>query len=150
MPVIADLFRGGIEGVLGSVATIIGKFKADPNIAAKSAADIAAAEAMLQKAQLDFEVGMATAQAEINKIEAGSSDKFTSRWRPFVGWTCGVGLAMASIIGPFFTWISAWVATGKPGAFPIPDLSTLMPVLVGMLGIGTMRSFDKMQGTARR
>ncbi len=147
---VASIFKGGIEGVLSSVGDIISKFKADPAIAAKAQAEIAVAAAQLEAAQAQYENQLLVAQAEINKIEAGSSDKFTSRWRPFVGWTCGVGLAYAGILSPFLSWISVWIATGKPGPAPEVDTSQLIPILLGMLGVGTMRSFDKLKGTARK
>ncbi len=147
---LASIMKGGVEGVLSSVGDIIGRFKATPDIAAKAQADIAVASAELEKAQALYDNQLLVAQAEINKIEAGSSDKFTSRWRPFVGWTCGVGLAYAGILSPFLSWISVWIATGKPGPAPEVDTSQLIPILLGMLGVGTMRSFDKLKGTARK
>lgn len=149
MSVVSDLFAGGVQGVLGTIGDIIGRFKANPDIMAKAQADIAVAEAALKQAELDYETKLSLAQVEINKIEAASPSWVSSNWRPFVGWICGTGLAMASIVGPLFTWISGWIATGKPGPFPTPDMGVLMPVLIGMLGIGGMRSFDKLKGTAR-
>ncbi len=147
---LSSLLAGGVQGVLGSIGDIIGRFKANPDIAAKASADIAVAEAELQKAQAQYDQQIQLGQIEINKIEAASAGWFTSGWRPFTGWTCGTGLAMASIIGPFITWVSGWIATGKPGPFPIPDLSILLPTLTGMLGLGVMRSYDKGQGTVRK
>ncbi len=147
---IGSIFAGGAEGIFKGISDIIGKFKADPNIAAQSAATIAQAEAALKQAQNDYELKMALAQVEVNKIEAASSNSFTSNWRPAIGWICGAGFAYAAVLSPFLTWISFWIANGKPGPAPVLDTSTLMPVLLGMLGLGTMRSFDKMQGTVRK
>lgn len=143
---LASIMKGGVEGVLGSVANIIGKFKADPNIAAQSAATIAAAEAELQKAQLDYERQLAVGQIEINKIEAASSNWFTSNWRPALGWVCVAAFAYMAIGWPVMNWVSI-----NYGWKPAPELdsATLTTVLFGMLGLGTWRSFDKYKGTTR-
>ena len=142
----ASIMKGGVEGLLGSVATIIGKFKANPDIAAKASADIAVAEAALRQAELDYETKLALAQVEINKIEAASTNWFTSNWRPAVGWICAAGFFYATVGYPLLCWISinyGW----KPA--PQIDPTILLSVLFGMLGIGGMRSYDKMKGTAR-
>jgi hypothetical protein len=150
MALLEDIFKGGAEGIFGGIAKIIGLFKADPNIAATSAATIAAAEAQLRQAELDYELKLSLAQTEIDKIEAGSSDKFTSRWRPFVGWTCGVSLGFSTMGVPLLTWLSASIAAGKMQPVPTPDNGLLITILVAMLGVGGMRSFDKLNGTARK
>jgi len=143
---LASIMKGGVEGVLGSVATIIGKFKADPNIAAQSSATIAQAEAALQTAQLQIEGQLALAQLEINKAEAQSTDKFTNRARPAAMWICNIGFLYATILFPLFTWISENYGWKSP---PQLNIEVLMPTMGILLGVGTMRSYDKMKGTSR-
>lgn len=92
-----------------------------------------AADTDLQKGQLD-----------VNKVEAASESLFVSGWRPFVGWVCGMGLAVQYVVGPFFTWITHLFNTRID--FPIMDLSTMLPLLIGMLGFGYYRSKDKANG----
>jgi hypothetical protein len=84
-------------------------------------------------------------QAEINKIEAANPDRFISGWRPAVGWVCAAGLAMAYILGPAVMWISAIVAWthGRPFTAPVVDMATLMPVLMAMLGMAGLRTYEK-------
>jgi hypothetical protein len=97
-----------------------------------------------EKAQLIQEINKA--QIEVNKIEAGSSSFFKSGWRPFVGWTCGVALCYHFVLQPFLMFI--FVSIGKPMELPVFDMSTLTTVLLGMLGLGGMRSFEKVKRSA--
>jgi hypothetical protein len=82
----------------------------------------------------------ALAQIELNKAEAQSGSLFIGGWRPFVGWTCGVGLSYNVIISQI---LSIWFEV------PTVDPSLLTPVLMGMLGMGAMRSFEKTKNVAR-
>jgi len=92
-----------------------------------------------EKAQLIQEINKA--QIEVNKIESGSSSLFKSGWRPFVGWTCGVALCYHFVLQPFLMFV--FLSIGKPMELPVFDMSTLTTVLLGMLGLGGMRSFEK-------
>jgi hypothetical protein len=85
---------------------------------------------------------LAMKQGEINVEEAKSTSTFVSGWRPFVGWICGIAIAYNYIAMPFITWAAKWI---DPGAPPMPALETseLMTLLLGMLGLGAMRSYDK-------
>jgi hypothetical protein len=69
---------------------------------------------------------------------------FVAGWRPFIGWVCGAGLATQFLVGPLFTWVAALL--GKPVVFPVLDLSTLVTLLIGMLGLGGMRTLEKVNG----
>jgi hypothetical protein len=146
MSVITDIFKGGAEGVFSGIAKVIGTFKTDPTIAASHAAKLAELDIAFQQAQMQFEVALVQAQTKINEIEAGSADKFTSRWRPAAGWLGVVGLAYSVIAYPLLTWASLNFAWKTP---PPLDTGVLVTLLMGMLGIGGMRSFDKMKGTSR-
>ena len=85
------------------------------------------------------------AQLEINAAEAASPDPFTSRWRPAVGWCCAAGFLWAAIGQPIFAYVAA--IKGWPPA-PAIDTDVLMYVLGGMLGLGTLRSVEKVKGAA--
>ena len=97
-----------------------------------------------EKAQLIQEINKA--QIEVNKIESGSSSLFKSGWRPFVGWTCGVALCYHFVLQPFLMFVL--FSIGKPMELPVFDMSTLTTVLLGMLGLGGMRSFEKTKKSA--
>ena len=87
------------------------------------------------------------AQLEVNKAEAASRNIFVAGWRPFVGWTCGMALAYTYVIQPILIFGLAhygyWVD------LPPLDMSTMMPVLLGMLGLGGLRSFEKYKGISK-
>ena len=83
------------------------------------------------------------AQVELNKVEA-QTDLFRGGWRPFVGWVCGSGLAIQFIIAPLLTW--ATMLAGHSTPFPELDMGTLLTLLFGMLGLGYMRTAEKIKG----
>ncbi len=118
---------------IGLVDKFIGKFVKDKDLAAKLTA---AARSQEFAGELSLLVG----QMEINKIEAAHPNWFISGWRPAVGWICGAGLLYNTILSPF---LDIWLEV------PEVDVSLLMPVLMGMLGLGAMRSFEKSKGVAR-
>ena len=93
-------------------------------------------------AELDSHVKLMQGQMEINKIEAASDNIFKSGWRPFVGWSCGSAFLYAGLLEPLMRFI-ATVGYGYVGEFPVIDTSMMIPVLMGMLGMGAMRSYDK-------
>ena len=87
-------------------------------------------------------------QVEINKIEAANSSLFVSGGRPYGGWVCAFALAYASVIEPMARFV-AKVGFGYDGDFPNINTDLTMQVLVGVLGLGAYRSFEKVKGVAR-
>ncbi len=83
-----------------------------------------------------------TKQAEINIEDARSGDKFQSRWRPFIGWTCGAAFAYHFILQPLLIFIFTLSGVVVP-ELPQFDMNTLFTVLMGMLGLGAMRTYEK-------
>jgi hypothetical protein len=86
------------------------------------------------------------AQLEVNAKEAASPSIFVAGWRPFVGWCCGVGFLWATIGQPVFAWVAS--AKGWP-APPAIDTEVMLYVLGGMLGLGGLRSVEKVKGAAK-
>jgi len=80
-------------------------------------------------------------QIEVNKVEAASTKLFVSGWRPFIGWTCGLGMFGNFITIPFANFALAILEINI--VIPLVPLETMMPVLMGMLGLGAMRSYEK-------
>jgi phenylpyruvate tautomerase PptA (4-oxalocrotonate tautomerase family) len=110
-----------------------------------------------QKAKLAHEIAtmaerhaqeLARGQIEINKEEAKSRNIFIAGWRPFVGWTCGLALFWHFLGLPVTLFITGWFNLQHP---PLPefDMNSLMTVLLGMLGLGGMRSFEKFKGVTK-
>ena len=132
--------------VINAAVGIIDKVIPDP--AQKAAAQLAILQLQQngQLEQLKADTQLALGQTSIDSVEASSPSLFKSGWRPFVGWTCGIGLFVQFLVSPIGCWVASLM--GHPVAFPPLDLSTLMTLLFGMLGMGTLRSFDKKAGTA--
>ena len=134
------------------IAGVVGKIidRAWPDPAQKAQAAIALEE--LRQAgefkAIDAELERSRQQTEVNKVEAASSDPFTSRARPFIMWTCGVAMGYAAVIDPLARFV-AKVAFGYAGAFPEVDTAITMQVLLGLLGLGGLRSVEKIKGVAR-
>lgn len=98
-------------------------------------------------AQLAADSKIAESQAAVNAAEAASGNAYASSWRPTVGYVCVIGLFYSFLLQPLLPWFAA--IAGKPVP-PLPSLdsSVLMTLLLGMLGIGGMRSVEKVKGVA--
>ena len=103
------------------------------------------AELQVALEQMKAEYESAKGQVEINKIEAGSTDRFVSGWRPFIGWVCGVAIAYSAILEPMLRFFMK-VHYDYVGEFPIIDTSLTQQLLFGILGLGTMRTYEKYKG----
>lgn len=97
-----------------------------------------------EKAQLAAEVALINGQLQINQVEAGSSSLFVSGWRPFIGWVCGLGCGWNWIGIPVVT--AVLTIAGHPVVLGMANLSEMFPLLLGMLGIGGLRTVEKLNG----
>jgi hypothetical protein len=88
---------------------------------------------------------LAKGQLEVNKAEAASGSIFKGGWRPFIGWVCGAAFAYHFILQPMIVFGVAVAGVTIPD-LPEFDMATLMPVLMGMLGLGGLRTVEKLQG----
>jgi len=108
----------------------------------------AAAKLELVKIQQSGELAQIMGQMEINKVEAANPSVFVSGWRPFIGWVCGAACA--------WNWIGLKIALFIAAYFNHPlnltpaDLNEMLPVLMGMLGIGGLRTIEKINGVAAK
>ena len=103
---------------------------------------------------LELQAAGALAQLEVNKAEAGTGNTYLAGWRPFVGWVCGFAFAWQFVAQPILTSIILYIA-GVTGAkvdlsgIPVIPMVDLMPVLMGMLGLGYLRTEEKKAGVAK-
>lgn len=132
---------GLLSAVLPSVMEVAGRFL--PEDKEKRAA----AEREIQAKLTDSLAKVDLAQLGINKVEAAHRSVFVSGWRPFIGWTCGVALMYTYVLQPILVFGLA--QAGYLVELPKMDLGELMPVLMGMLGLGGLRSWEKVKGVAR-
>ncbi len=85
-----------------------------------------------------------TGQMKVNEVEAAHSNLFVSGWRPCVGWVCALAFAWQFVLLPIFLFIGH--LTGHPVQAPVFDISTMLTVLMGMLGLGSLRTYEKVKG----
>jgi hypothetical protein len=101
--------------------------------------------AMLQM-QAQGELAQLAGQLDVNKAEASNPNWFVAGWRPAVGWTCAAGLVSQFLISPLATWLASLL--GHPINYPSLDMGTLLTLLMGMLGLGGLRTYEKTQDVA--
>ena len=118
-----------ISALIGPVSAILDKVIPDKDLREKLSHEIAT---MADKQM--------SAQIEVNKIEAAHKSLFVAGWRPAIGWICGLALLYSTIISPI---LGIWFTV------PVVDTSLLTTVLMGMLGLGAMRTFEKTKGVSR-
>jgi len=95
-------------------------------------------------AALAASTNLAQGQMEINKIEAASNNLFVSGWRPFIGWVCGSAYAYAYVLQPIMLFFAS--LAGNPIQLPELGMGELSPVLIGLLGLGYLRTTEKIKG----
>jgi len=129
-----------IEQLIGPVAGLLDKFIEDKDTKNALAHEIST---MAERHAQDLAKG----QLEVNKVEAVSASLFVAGWRPAVGWVCVLGMASNFVLIPMGNFVLALVDSTV--TIPLIDTSTMMPVLLGMLGLGAMRSVEKIKQVSR-
>lgn len=137
MGLLSGLVGGGAASVIDSVSEAVGRFVETPD--EKNAHE-------LQMRAMDLEI--VAKQIEVNQTEAAHRSLWVAGWRPAVGWTCAAALAWTFIVQPLLVYL---LAVLSPETDPPPgvDLAGLYPVLLGMLGLGGLRTVEKAKGVAR-
>jgi len=125
-----------IEALIKPVARILDKFIPDKDLKEKLEHEI---KLEIQKANI--------AQIEVNKAEAAHRTVFVAGWRPFIGWTCGLALSYHFILQPIIVFTMS--VNGLDYDLPEFDMGSLMTIILGMLGLGGMRSFEKLKGLTK-
>ena len=129
-----------LGSLVGPVTGLLDKFIEDKDVKNKLAHDLSTmAERHAQE--------LAKGQLEVNKTEAAHKSLFVAGWRPAIGWICGLGMASNYLVIPIANFVLA--LTGSTILIPLLDTGEMMPVLMGMLGLGAMRTYEKKQGVQR-
>lgn len=128
------------------IGTIVEKVIPDPQAAADAKLRVMELAQKGELAVLDADLKLALGQIEVNKAEA-TTDMFRGGWRPAVGWICVVGLAYQFILQPVLPWAVALFGAQVP-PLPAIDNESLMVLLTGMLGLGGLRTFERVKGKA--
>lgn len=101
-----------------------------------------------ERQQMAAALSVIQGQIDVNKNEATNASVFVAGWRPFIGWVCGSALAYTYIGYPLLVWIAAvWNPAFKPPVLGLDNM--LYELLLGMLGLGGLRTFEKIKGVAR-
>ena len=130
-----------LEALIGPVTGLLDKFIPDADERARLAHEIAT---MSEKHAME----VARGQIEVNKTEASHKSMFVAGWRPFVGWTCGVALAWHFVGQPIAVFVITFAGVDAP-PLPVFEMDSLLTVLLGMLGLGGLRTFEKTTGVSR-
>ena len=129
-----------IDKLIGPVTSLLDKFVEDKDQKAKLAQEVAT---MAQRHAQELAKG----QLEVNKAEAQHKSLFVSGWRPAVGWCCVFGMMGNFMVIPFTNFVLALLKIDV--VVPLIDTATMMPVLMGMLGLGAMRTYEKRTGVSK-
>jgi hypothetical protein len=132
---------GAVEATSGLINGIVDRIWPNPEEADKRRLE-------QLKAELDYEHKLLVGQLKINEMEAKNQSVFVSGWRPAIGWICGMALLYAALLEPFLRFV-ARVVLDYDGDFPIIDTDITLQILLGLLGLAGMRSFEKSKKVAR-
>ncbi len=135
----------GWDDAIGGVLKLADKFIPDPQEKQKFELELQQLKQQSDLAVLNADTQIAIAQADINKTEAASEDKFNSRARPFILWICGVAFGYHFIVQPLLAFVFA--TTGHPVPLPVFNMDALNTVLFGILGLGGMRTYEKINSS---
>ena len=125
----------GAAKVVGAVGKVVDDLFTSDEERAKAAFDMA-----------NLEMEPSRAQWKINMVEAGHRSMFVAGWRPGIAWVCGIAMAFHFLVHPFWTWIA------EIFGFPVPpdiEWQELSVVLMGILGLGGLRTYEKNRGVSK-
>ncbi|HEY7805267.1 MAG TPA: holin family protein [Orrella sp.] len=134
--------------LIPAALTLIDKLFPDANSANDAKLKVLEMQQRGELAALEADIALASGQMETNKAEAQSGRLFISGWRPFIGWTCGAAFAFNFVGLPALVTISAMM--GNPIELESLDMTEMMPVLLGMLGLGGFRTYEKINKANHR
>ena len=134
-----------LDVIAGPILKIVDKIIPDPQAKAQMQIELLKLNQSSEFKEIDAQLAMARNQTQVNVEEAKSTSLFVSGWRPFIGWTCGF-IFVSNYIGvPLLAWASPWFDIPPP---PRLDIGEVLPVLLGMLGLGGLRTAEKIKGSA--
>jgi hypothetical protein len=131
-----------IPGVFGLIEKLI----PDPQAAAEAKLETMRLAQSGQFKELDTLAELARQQTQINALEA-QQGTFRGGWRPFIGWVCGAGLAYQFLARPLLPWVAQVAGLNVP-PMPALDSGEIYPLIFGMLGLGGLRTFERVKGSA--
>ena len=129
-----------LQALLPLIGNVIDRVVPDKNANAKAKREI-------EKSLVENANELLLAQTEINKVEAGHRSLFVAGWRPCIGWICASSLGFNFILAPCLEWYIAFAQLDI--TLPTISLNELYPVILGMLGLGFARSYEKIKNVSK-
>lgn len=137
----------GIDDVLAQGLKLVNKFIPDPIQKAEQMYKLQKLHADGKSELLQAEVALLIGQLEVNKEEAKSSSLFKSGWRPAIGWTCATAFAYKFVLQPFIILgVTVYGVDFDTTQLPTLEWTEMATVMLGMLGLGGFRSFERKEG----
>lgn len=133
--------------LIPAISELLDKIIPDPQAREKAKIELMKAERASDLEELRLALSADQMQGDINKQEAASQSIFVAGWRPFIGWVCGVAFAYHFVIQPILVFIIA--NHGGKVELPAFDMQSLSTVLMGMLGLGGLRTIEKIKTGAK-
>jgi hypothetical protein len=133
--------------LIDPISRLLDKLIPDPEARAKAQLELLKSEREFDLKELELVLSADKSQNEVNQEEAKNPNLFVSGWRPFIGWVCGSAFAYHFVLQPFLVF--ALAAQGITIELPEFPMETLLTVLLGMLGLGGMRTYEKVRQVTR-
>jgi len=133
--------------LIPAISGLLDKLIPDPEAREKAKLELLKAERANDLAELQTALSADKMQADINQQEAENTNLFVAGWRPFIGWVCGIAFAYHFIIQPVLVFILT--NSGRKAELPAFDMHTLSTVLMGMLGLGGLRTLEKVKSVSK-
>ncbi len=135
-----------VPPLLGVIGQVLDKILPDPKASAEAKYKMLELAQAGEFKELDAALEVARGQMEINKVEAASAGVFKGGWRPAAGWVCVIGLGYTFLLRPILPWVVSVAGLAEVPELPPIETMDLMVLLSGMLGLGGMRSFERVRG----
>lgn len=137
-----------IATIAKGVESLISRVWPDPAKQAEELRKLRELEQAGNLQELNIMMSVLTSQLAINAKEAEHPSVFVAGWRPAVGWTCVLALFYSAFMEPLMRWIAV-VLAGYEGPFPIIDSSIIDNILIPLLGLGGLRTWEKIKGVTQ-
>lgn len=150
-----SIISGGFSGLLKGAGEFATSMRTAAPLSPEQKLELLSQAAALEKAALEADVAMSAQQVSINAIEAQSDSIFKGGWRPAAGWVCVGGIFYEFLFRPIFPWLISLFAAFAGAELDVPapaslDMTELMGLLMGLLGLGGFRAYEKVKGIASR
>ncbi len=133
--------------IIPAISQLLDRIIPDPAARERAKAELVNAERAHELEEFRAALAADQSQHTINSVEAASTDRFVAGWRPFIGWVCGIAFAYHFVLQPFLAFVM--LNSGHAARLPAFDMQTLSSVLMGMLGLGGLRTIEKIKNVSR-